>query len=77
MMGIVQGNIPEALNFNAIVVIGVLLGLGALLYAIITERTFTGSVKRVQSWYRQIAAIPIGGQLLIFAGWWMWNIGRW
>ena len=77
MIWIARGNIPEALNFNAIVVIGVLLGLGALLYAIFTERTFTGSVKRVQSWYRRIAAIPIGGQLLIFAGWWIWNIGRW
>jgi hypothetical protein len=74
---IARGNIPEAINFNAVVVIGVLVGLGALLYAIITERTFTGSVKRLQSLYRPIAAMPIGGQLLIFAGWWIWNIGRW
>ena len=77
MIWIAQGNIPEALKFNAVVVIGVFIGLGAVLFAIITERSLVGSVKRVQSWYRQIAAIPIGGQLLIFAGWWMWNIGRW
>ena len=77
MIMIARGNIPEALKFNAIVAIGVLVGLVALLYAIIAERTFTGSVKRVQSWYRRIAAIPIEGQLLIFAGWWIWNIGRW
>ncbi len=77
MIWIAQGNIPEALKFNAIVVIGVFIGLGALLYAFVREGSFTGSVKRVQSWYRQIAAIPIGGQLLIFAAWWMWNIGRW
>jgi hypothetical protein len=77
VIGIAQGNLHEALNFNAIVVFAVLIGLGAALFAIITERSLVGSVKRVQSWCRQIAAIPIGGQLLIFAGWWMWNIGRW
>ena len=77
MIWLARGNMPVALNFNAIVVIGVLVGLGALLYAIITERTFTGSVKQLQSLYRAIAAMSIGGQLLIFAGWWIWNIGRW
>ena len=77
MIWIALGNIPEALKFNAVVVIGVFIGLGAVLFAIITERSLVGSVKRVQSWYRRIAAIPIGGQLLIFAGWWIWNIGRW
>ena len=74
---IARGNIPEALKFNSIVVIAVLIGLGSALYAIILERSFIGSVKRVQAWYRQMTAIPIAGQLLIFAGWWMWNIGRW
>ncbi len=77
MISIARGNIPEALKFNAIVVIGVFIGLGALLYAFVREGSFAGSVKRVQSWYRRIAAIPIEGQLLIFAGWWIWNIGRW
>ena len=77
MIWIARGNIPEALKFNAIVAIGVSVGLVALLYAIIAERTFTGSVKRLHSLYRPIAAMPIGGQLLIFAGWWIWNIGRW
>lgn len=76
-MWIARGNIPEALKFNAIVVIAILVGLGAGLYVIISERSFIGSVNRAQSLYRQIAAIPIGGQLLIFAGWWMWNVGRW
>lgn len=74
---IARGNIPEALKFNSIVVIAVLIGLGSVLYAIVTERSFIGSVTRVQGWYRQMTAIPIAGQLLIFTGWWMWNIGRW
>lgn len=77
MIWIARGNIPEALKFNSIVVIAVLIGLGSVLYAIVTERSFIGSVTRVQGWYRQMTAIPIAGQLLIFTGWWMWNIGRW
>ena len=77
MIMIARGNIPEAINFNAVVVIGVFIGLGALLYAFVREGSFAGSVKRLHSLYRPIAAMPIGGQLLIFAGWWIWNIGRW
>lgn len=77
LIWIARGNIPEALKFNAVVVVAVFFGLAALLYTSMREKSFIRSVKFFRTWYRQIVAIPIGGQLLIFTGWWMWNIGRW
>lgn len=81
ILSIAGGNLGEAWNYNAMVVVSVILGSCSLVVAVITARCRGLSWQAVVTTARaRVGQFTISGRpglVAVLAFFWLWNLARW